>query len=295
MDRPVFLHFPSRQGGSVPKGCFLAQWSVLASVSNTAFVCDRRTQLSVRPLSMLDNAHPAVTPPRENVTLWRYMDLTKLLSLLETRALHFSRIDQFEDPYEGVWSLAGVREARREFERQGHPPEALEQLINQTDSFRQVMYLNCWCATEHESAAMWKLYLQSPEGVAIKTDHDSLARSLERSPLRIRTTMVQYVDYDVVPIGFGNIFYPLSYKRESFSHEHELRALIWRLEDVNAPLIPAEKKNVQVEIDVENLIHAVHVSPTAPEWFGDLVERLLARYELKIPIERSGLYDRPSY
>ena len=57
---------------------------------------------------MVDNKHAAFSPPAENWTLWRYMDRTKFLSLIENRCLLFPRADRFNDPYEGALSRAGV-------------------------------------------------------------------------------------------------------------------------------------------------------------------------------------------
>jgi hypothetical protein len=175
------------------------------------------------------------------------------------------------------------------------PQNAVDLLLKNIDVFRRQMFISCWFASEHESAAMWKLYLQSPEGIAIRTDHDTLTAALEKSSLMIRTTMVRYVDYDDVPIAFGNLFFPFVHKRLSFAHETELRAIIWSKEDKNEPQIPEEATSVQVDIVPQDLVKSVHVSPTAPTWFGQLVEQLLKRYTLTIPVERSRLYDRPTY
>src|SRR5438270_12340311 len=46
--------------------------------------------------------HPYLLPPDLASVLWRYVDLPQLLWVLESRALWFSRLDQFEDPYEGA-------------------------------------------------------------------------------------------------------------------------------------------------------------------------------------------------
>ena len=48
--------------------------------------------------------HPAFEQPSdENVSLWRYMDFTKFISLLETSCLYFCRADRLrlDDPFEG--------------------------------------------------------------------------------------------------------------------------------------------------------------------------------------------------
>src|SRR6202011_2831368 len=113
----------------------------------------------------------------------------KLLSILENRQLLFARADQFDDPYEGAWSSAGVTLLRDPKWNGGMLPHAVETFIALAETMRRQTFLNCWCASEHESAAMWKLYLQSSEGVAIRTDHDALGRSLEQSSLSVRTTM----------------------------------------------------------------------------------------------------------
>jgi hypothetical protein len=143
---------------------------------------------------------------------------------------------------------------------------------------------------------MWKLYLQSAEGVAIQTDHDRLLGVLEPSQLRIRTTCVQYVNYETTPIPANNSSFDfVTFKRLSFSHERELRAVIWAVEDLNRPQIQNDALHVNVELEPNDLIQAVHVCPTAPSWFGELVQALMARYGLRCPVVKSSLYDRPTY
>lgn len=223
------------------------------------------------------------------------MDFTKFVGLLENRSLFFARSDQFDDPYEGAWSRAGVAMLRDPATSGGLPPDAVDQILMATANFRQQMFISCWVASEHESAAMWKLYLQTSEGVAVCTDHDTLVAALDRSPLRARTTMVRYVDYDKTPIPFGNLFFPFVHKRLSFAHENELRAVVWSAEDINKTQITPEATGVTIDVLPEELIKSVHVAPTARKWFGQLVERILRRYGYSIPVVRSTLYDRPSY
>jgi len=45
-------------------------------------------------------------PRNQNATLWRYMDLTKFMALLEDSAVFFSAAEEFDDPYEGALSQA---------------------------------------------------------------------------------------------------------------------------------------------------------------------------------------------
>ena len=223
------------------------------------------------------------------------MDLTKLLSLLETRKLFLARADQFEDSYEGWWPQSNVSLFRSAASCGKLSQGAVEQFLEDTQQHRETVFLSCWCAIEHESAAMWKLYLKSVEGIAICSDHDALATALSRSNLIARTTMVKYIDYDRELIPANNGFFPFVHKRRSFAHENELRVIVWSSEAGNREQIKKDATSVTIDVVPEELIKAIYVSPTAPKWFGQLVEQLLRRYGLSVPVERSGLYDRPSY
>lgn len=248
---------------------------------------------------MLDQGHPAFSPPESDCTLWRYMNLAKLLALLDTRQLYFSRSDLFDDPYEGATSRATLAQLERELIAEGlqgaKVKEAVLAFLAGTEAHRRSIYLSCWFASEHESAAMWKIYCASDEGVAIKVRHSALLARLETSALRIRTSRISYVDYDQVIIPRGNGFFPCVHKRLSFAHESEVRAVIWSREDVNQSQIASGVAGVHVHIDPAKLIEAVHVSPTAPAWFGELVQRVLGRYAPGVQVVRSNLYDRPTY
>jgi len=46
---------------------------------------------------------------RRDQKLWRYMDFTKFMSLLETKSLWFNRSDRFDDPFEGTYPLKILR------------------------------------------------------------------------------------------------------------------------------------------------------------------------------------------
>jgi len=244
---------------------------------------------------MLMREHEAFFPPSENCAIWRYMDFTKYVSLLETGRLFLARADSFEDPYEGAWSTAGVRLLREQSASGGIPAHAVDQLLTFASSQQKAMYLSCWHVGDHESVAMWKLYLQTSEGVAIRSDYEVLAEIVDKSPLNAGISLVQYIDYDKTPIPFGNGFFPFVHKRLSFAHEKELRVVVWRLDNVNEPQIPQDATFTVVDADLKRLIEAVYVAPTAPLWFGQLVEQITRRYGLSAPVVRSSLYERPSY
>ena len=55
--------------------------------------------------------HPVFNPPPDDAILWRYMDFTKFVSLLEKQALFFARADKLGDSFEG--SLSQVNKTLR--------------------------------------------------------------------------------------------------------------------------------------------------------------------------------------
>ncbi len=244
---------------------------------------------------MLMHDHEAFFPPENNHSIWRYLDFTKFVSLLETSQLYFPRADQFEDPYEGTWSKRGIEVLRDPRLNNGLPTQAVEQFINAIEIQRKQMFINCWYANEHESAAMWKLYLQTNEGVAIRSDSDTLTTILDKSKLNIGLSMVQYIDYDKTIIPFRNLFFPFVHKRLSFAHENELRAIIWSVDSANKPEMVGETVGLSIDINIQELIKSVYVAPTAPKWFGPLVQSITKRYGLGSPVICSSLYDRPAY
>ena len=127
---------------------------------------------------MYQEEHPEFTAPSSDAVLWRYLDFTKFVSLLDGSALFFARTHTLDDPFEG--SVTTVNEVVRKTLYPTMYPEAPglgEAVIDARRRFPQYVLVNCWHSSEHESAAMWKLYA-AQAGVAIKTQFQSLADSI---------------------------------------------------------------------------------------------------------------------
>ena len=238
---------------------------------------------------MLHTQHPAFRYPDPKSSLWRYMDFTKFISLLETSQLYFNRCDRFDDPYEGTVTR-GTTHLMRD---QGQTERDIAAYVDNTKVWRQQMYVNCWCKSECESAAMWGLYLQTPEGVAIRTTAARLGSALGPTPISVGLTEVTYVDFERHAYNPGNIFHHYVFKRLSFQHEMEVRAIVWRVEEKNQPLIEADAPRLLIDLDLPTLSESVQVSPTAQPWFVDLVKQCVRRYGLDVPVIQSDLYRSP--
>ncbi len=248
-----------------------------------------------------EKGHPNFKEPSDpNIKVWRYMDFTKYVSLLDTRSLYFARADKFDDPFEGSYSHANINlrpSIYSHYWAEMDPAareRALASMSRAAEWSRQWTFINCWHMNEYESAAMWALYARSSEAIAIQSTYNRLHTCL---PSGIFVGEVQYIDYTKDWLPEGNTFAPFVHKRKSFEHERELRAVIQDLpiEDV----ILVGKQNPEpgrsVHVDLDTLLEAVYIAPSAPSWFRSLVASITRKYGLDTPIVHSSLDAKPVY
>src|ERR1022692_4031575 len=116
--------------------------------------------------------------------VWRYMNFSRFIWLLQKKQLWLSRADHLGDPWE--ISLAGdqlkhvisrhpivpLGEGRRP-----KPENAMQRSERINKLWRQRTFVSCWNASDHESHALWRIYCGSPDGVAIQTTFSRLRQS----------------------------------------------------------------------------------------------------------------------
>ena len=226
-------------------------------------------------------ANPNFSPPADSAILWRYMDFTKFVSLLDLGALFFCPAAQLGDPFEGRLSQANYDTFSSRY-----PAEVADSIRNhapEMDRIRGKQLVNCWHRSDYESDGMWKIYAAHNAGVAIETDFASLAASFKGDePVYIG--QVNYVDYNSVIIPERNLFSALLYKRTHFEHEREVRAVI-ATEDLSDR--PSGGRYIPVDLSV--LIHQVVISPLEPSWFSHLVASLVSRLGVRLQITQSSM------
>lgn len=247
-------------------------------------------------------------PENEHVYIWRYLDFAGFTSLLDKCALFFASAELLRkgDRFEGSFSKANL-ELR---------PELYKDLGDENIAYiRKTFYdtykskwskeilINCWHLNEFESAAMWSLYSSNGRGVAIQSTFNGLKSSfVEHSNIKVYVGKVKYADYLTEFIPENNVFYPFMYKRKSFEHERELRAICWLPSTVfneeTTPEIMKELNSyggIYIPIKIETLISKIFVSPLAPAWFKDVVVSMLKLYGLEIEVVQSSLSEDPVY
>ena len=142
---------------------------------------------------------------------------------------------------------------------------------------------------------MWRLYAQSNEAVCIQSTFRKLREAIGSVA---QVGMVRYVDYETEWIPESNPLAPFLYKRKSFEHEREVRAII-PLEDLKQILrgkVAEKSSGVWCKVDLNRLIEHVHVAPDAPDWFAALVENVTQKYGYQqSTVVKSSLASSPLY
>jgi hypothetical protein len=242
--------------------------------------------------------------PSEDTKLWRYMDFTKFISLLENEALFFSRADRFIDPFEGHSTLGNNLKIARNVSLENADQKIdMKQYFNSVmqfrEFFRRFTTIQCWHMNEYESAAMWDLYIKSGEGIAIQSTFGKLYESLDMVEDQIILGNVNYIDFKTDFFPYEDNIASFFYKRKSFEHENEFRAIrplpLPCKSDMSLDISHEGivKYGIDISCDIRNIIEKIYVSPTTQMWFYDLVKSISDRYLLDKPIIKSDLYNLP--
>jgi hypothetical protein len=267
--------------------------------------------------------------PDENCKVWKYMDFTKFVSLLEKKALWFSRSDTLRasDKFEGSISLKNIinlftkLSIIEEFPEPGYTtkdPFRYLKILSRANKFDlQFFFISSFHINEHESAAMWKIYTKNDEGIAIQTTCQSLKQSFDQNDQdEVILGPIKYIDYDSQRIADDDKFGKFFFKRKSFEHESEIRAIIYKVnlsdstqlreevDEFDMPYTIEEtvsyldqpEKGFYVTVNLDSFIEKIYIAPTSPEWFKELVISVVKIYGLSEKlVMQSRLDENPIY
>lgn len=217
-------------------------------------------------------------PDDPETVIWKYLDLSKFVDLLLYRKLFMSRSDKFEDQYEGTFSEPTFEEIRK---LSVHNPDFLDYY----KTHRQNVVISSWHINEYESFAMWQIFTQKSEGLAIQSTLGRLQQSLAvENEYEQHIGEVNYIDYKKEYIPFENAFFPFLFKRKSFQYEREVRII--------TDMTPYGQKidnGVKIDIDICTLIEKIYIHPKSENWYKNLVIELVKRLGFDFTIEKSDL------
>lgn len=217
-------------------------------------------------------------PPDPDTIVWKYIDLSKLIDLLLGGKLFMSRSDKFEDQYEGTFSEPTFEEIRR---LSLNNPGFLEYY----KKHREQVVISSWHLNEYESFAMWQIFTQKHEGLAIQSTVSRLQKALApEKQYSQHIGEVNYIDYKKEHIPFDNAFFPFLFKRKSFQYEREIRIIT----DVS-PLDMKIDNGLKIDVDICTMIEKIYIHPKSENWYKNLVIELVKRLGFDFEIEKSDL------
>ncbi len=256
----------------------------------------------------------------EDTILWRYMDITKFISMLETRSIHFTQLNRIaakEDIYEGYCTNADLKNLTNEII--AHNKETKKEqidynaVLNDVNEFIKHFRLNVgissWYINKHESSAMWKIYSKD-SGLAIKTNVKKLTESLHKlQPNRIiKSYKIKYLDYNNKPIMNLPELYNLigeyrHYLNNKMVIPHEFSQ---KIAEYFEPFSFCKRHSFRTECEfrlltylnvpesnymydtfgdnlgivLDDVIEEVRPSPYTENWVKDLIRKLMIRYNI---------------
>lgn len=223
--------------------------------------------------------NPNIKLPNDpNTIVWKYLDLSKFLDLLLSQQLFMSRSDKFEDQYEGTFSEPTYEEIKKLSENN---PEFLKYY----KSHREKVVVSSWHINEYESFAMWQIFTQNSEGLAIQSTIGRLQKALEVE-LNYKQYIgeVNYIDYKKEYIPFDDMFFPFLFKRKSFQYEREIRVI----SDVSEHGLQIDN-GLKVNVAINDLIEKIYIHPKSENWYKKLVIEVVSKLGYSIEIEKSDL------
>jgi hypothetical protein len=225
--------------------------------------------------------------------VWRYQDLPRYLDLLIRKQLFFTRIDQFEDPFEGKYKQPN----KESINQKEGAEKAMQNLGGKQDHSDMAVTVNTWHQNSDENYAMWNIYAKS-YGVAIQTTYKKLKDSFAKSDKPVYIGKVIYYNEEKDQTPMENPLDVFIRKRCLYQYENEIRCCY---------VLPRDKGNdfeweeqdtyngVFISVDLNTLIERIYISPYAPKWYRDLVARTNEVFKIEKEIRHSSVFQSESF
>jgi len=231
----------------------------------------------------------------EETVLWKYLDISKFISLLSKESLWLARVDTFKDKHEGIFPLEMKQildKIYKDFEKEDKTKDGS---IQNTSDFQHHLiknaYINCWHQNLDENMVMWEIYGKTENSIAIRSTVGDLTDSVSRNDLKEYRSNIAFepVIYEKLENIPGKLTYqsPFFIKRPHFKFEREVRLFLSTYSTSN-PIVDTPI-GIEISVNLETLIKDIYVHPDASNWFFEAVQSLIDKFEISVQVKR-GLY-----
>ena len=243
---------------------------------------------------------------------YKYIDLSKFLYLVTKENLHFTRLDMFEDPFEGmtdddiqlkhVWvnipELEKINPEIPEEQRIKLPVNkkiVLKGVEDRTLKSQIGQFASCWYFNKNESMAMWNLYSKE-QGVVLKINPSTLHSHVLSKALEIPDTSkflhLTYGFCDYRQISPYNFMQSPSYnnynaykKDTSYEHEREFRYIAV----LNEKFLDEQITGFQLPITEILSSFEIYAHPKMESWKVEVINELLLKLNVPMNIKESNI------
>jgi hypothetical protein len=218
--------------------------------------------------------------------VWRYLSLSAVISTIKSRRLRLTRVDRFQDLFEGsvpkaeidqqFLPLTGAASARVMMQAPPPDEDSWTRITRLRRAKTRSAHASCWSAGD-ESEALWRLYSSDDGcqgvGVALQTTLARLEDSVAAHDLYV--SPITYLKYHEAP-PFTDEMDSLLHKRHGFAAERELRLLKFDQAHYGA-LVPKDAsvselpEHTCVDWVLSDVIDEIVISPYAGNNYEDLV------------------------
>ena len=242
---------------------------------------------------MKHELEPKCLDINNDTVIWKYLYVSKFISLISKKSLWLARADTFKDKHEGMFpsEMKQILDTiYKEFESKGETKK--DSPIKDASDFQQYLiknaYIDCWHQNLTENMVMWEIYGQTENSIAIQTTVKELIDSLKEEDIKkhkykFSLEPITYKKPEDVP---GKLTYetPFFIKRPHFSFEKEVRLFLSTYSFLN-PYINTPIGH-EISIDLNIIINEVYIHPDADEWFLEAIQALVDQFKLSIIVKR---------
>ncbi|WP_339429601.1 hypothetical protein [Pseudomonas taetrolens] len=151
--------------------------------------------------------------------------------------------------------------------------------------------ISCWHtdASDVESMAMWKIYGGGSASVCVESTVGDVLSAMSIPPeLNVIAGVVTYIDYQKDYVGIDEPIRFFFNKSKHYEFEKELRFVLRsvQVDDVKASRV---QPGTSVAVDPKVLIKGVMVSPTASNWFVELIGLVMRSSGYSVTVSKSKI------
>jgi hypothetical protein len=226
----------------------------------------------------------------DDLKLWRYMDLAKLISLLETKAIWLARADTFRDKQEGRFPDQMRAFIEKAYEGcSDDDPSPVKDVDDFQDYLLKNTFVSCWHKNTNENMVMWEIYGRDTIAVALQTTVGRIKGSIDSTGLSGHSFLLKPIVYEKSEDVKGELPYEACFfrKRPHFKFEEEVRISL----DTYSPKNPAKNtpRGYGLPASINELIESIYVHPDSDEWFVDVVNSITKHYSVHAEVKRGML------